>query len=50
LPILETGDVIGRNESGRTVIAVAVADWMLDWLTSFGAEAEDLEPEEDDCG
>jgi hypothetical protein len=22
-----------------------VEDWMLDWLTSFGAEAEDLEPE-----
>jgi hypothetical protein len=47
--ILETGDVIGRDESGRTVIAVAVEDWMCDWLMAHGADTEDLEPD-DECG
>jgi hypothetical protein len=51
--MLETGDVVGRDQHGRTVIMVAVEDWMFDWLMAHGSEAEDLEPEpieeEDGC-
>ena len=43
--MLETGDVVGRDALGRTVITVAVEDWMFDWLMAHGSEAEDLEPE-----
>ena len=35
--ILETGDVVGQ-EGGRTVLAVAVDDWLMDELTTVGAE------------
>jgi hypothetical protein len=32
--MLDTGRVIGHDETGRRVIAVAVDDWVLDWFTS----------------
>ena len=50
--ILETGDVLGRDEAGRTVLAVAVDDWLFDALGALDADLEDLEPEplEDDDG
>ena len=50
--MLETGDVVGRDEHGRTVITVAVEDWMFDWLMTHGSEDEDLEPDpiEEDGG
>jgi hypothetical protein len=35
--ILETGHVIGR-EGGRTVLAVAVDDWLMDELEMVGAD------------
>lgn len=35
--ILETGDVIGR-EGKRTVLAVAVDDWLMDELAAVGDE------------
>jgi hypothetical protein len=44
--ILETGDVLGRDASGRVVITLAVEEWLLDKRAAFGAEAEDLEGEE----
>ena len=44
--ILETGDVLGRDASGRVVLTLAVDEWLLDKLAAFGAAAEDLEPDE----
>jgi hypothetical protein len=32
--MLDTGRVIGHDESGRKVIAVTVDDWILDWFTN----------------
>jgi hypothetical protein len=46
--ILATGDVLGRDASGRTVLAVAVDDWLLDEMARFGSELEDMEPEPDE--
>lgn len=49
--ILAHGDVLGRDEEGRTVLAVAVEDWLFDHLAALGVEdedrdeAEELEPE-----
>ena len=34
--MLDTGRVIGRDETGRRVIAVALDDWVVDWFTSPG--------------
>jgi hypothetical protein len=34
--MLDTGCVIGHDEAGRSVIAVAVDDWVLDWFGSPG--------------
>ncbi|HZA65682.1 MAG TPA: hypothetical protein VE592_01965 [Geminicoccaceae bacterium] len=34
--MLDTGRVIGRDETGRRVIAVAVDDWVVDWFGSPG--------------
>jgi hypothetical protein len=44
--ILETGDVLGRDASGRVVLTLAIDEWLLDKLAAFDAAAEDLEPEE----
>lgn len=41
--IVATGDVIGQDADGRTVLAVAVEDWLLDALADLDAGAEDLE-------
>jgi hypothetical protein len=41
--ILETGDVVGTDTSGRVVITLAVDAWPLNKLTAFDGEAEDLE-------
>jgi hypothetical protein len=32
--MLNTGRVIGRDETGRKMIAVVVDDWILDWFTN----------------
>jgi hypothetical protein len=40
--ILETGDVIGQ-EGGRTVLTVAVDDWLMDELAAMGAEEREEE-------
>ena len=41
--LLESGDIIGRDAVGRTVIRLAANDWLLDQLMTFDAGAEDLE-------
>jgi hypothetical protein len=45
---LEDGDVAGRDAAGRTVIALAVDDWLLERLLTFDAGADDLEDGGDD--
>ena len=58
--LLQHGDVAGRDATGRTVITLAVDDWLLDRLMTFDAASEDMEdngdsepdgidPEEDDA-
>ena len=34
--MLDTGRVIGHDETGRRVIAVTVDDWVLDWFGNRG--------------
>jgi hypothetical protein len=46
--VLATGDVVGRDQAGRIVLAVAVDAWLFDELAAFGTELEDLEPEPDE--
>ena len=46
--LLEHGDVLASDTSGRTVIQLAVDDWALEKLLTFDAEAAELEPEPDD--
>ena len=51
--ILEHGDIVGRDTTGRAIIQLAVDDWVLDKLLGFDAEAAELEdadaePEPDD--
>ena len=41
--LLEHGDVSGRDAAGRTVIMLAVDDWLLERLLTFDAGADDLE-------
>ena len=41
--LLEAGDIIGRDGTGRTVIQLAADDWLLERLLTFDAGAEDLE-------
>jgi hypothetical protein len=46
--LLEGGDVVGRDDAGRTVIQLAVGDWLLEQLLAFDAGAEDIEDGDDD--
>ena len=46
--LLEHGDVAGRDIGGRTIIKLAVDDWVLEKLMTFDADAAELEPEPDD--
>jgi hypothetical protein len=45
---LATGDVLGRDEAGGVVLAVAGEPWLFDELAAFGADLDELEPEPDD--
>lgn len=40
--------MLGRDEAGRTVLAVSVEDWLFDALAAFDANLDDLEPEPDE--
>ena len=46
--LLEHGDVVGRDPGGRTIIQLAVDDWVLDTLMGFDADAAELEDQGDD--
>jgi hypothetical protein len=46
--VLEQGDIAGHDAAGRTVITLAVDDWLLDQLLAFDADAEDIEDGGDD--
>jgi hypothetical protein len=41
--LLERGDVAGHDAVGRTIITLAVDDWLLERLMTFEAGAEDHE-------
>ena len=41
--IIDSGDVIGHDESGRAILALAVEPWMIDHLAALGADNEDFE-------
>jgi hypothetical protein len=41
--LLEHGDLAGRDAVGRTVIMLAVEDWLLERLLTFDAGSEDHE-------
>jgi hypothetical protein len=43
-----TGDVLGRDDAGRVVLAIAVEPWLLDELAAFGGDLDELEPEPED--
>jgi hypothetical protein len=46
--LLEHGDIVGRDTTGRTIIQLAVDDRVLETLMTFDADAAELEPEPDD--
>jgi hypothetical protein len=52
--ILEHGDVVGRDSAGRTILQLAVNDWVLDKLMGSDADAAEgedggeAEPDADD--
>jgi hypothetical protein len=52
--VLKHGDVVGRDNAGRTIIQLAVDDWVLDKLMGSDADAAeredggDAEPDADD--
>jgi hypothetical protein len=46
--LLEHGDIVGQDPVGRTVIQLAVDEWVLDKLMSLGVDAADLEDYADD--
>jgi hypothetical protein len=41
--LLEHGDIVGRDTVGRTIVQLAMSDWILDKLITFDAEAAELE-------
>jgi hypothetical protein len=44
--VLEHGDIAGRDAVGRRVIALAVDDWLFEWLMTFDAGGEELEDDD----
>ena len=45
LTILETGDIVGHDNEGRTILQLKLDELQMDELAAIGAELEDLEPE-----
>jgi hypothetical protein len=41
--LLEHGDVVGKDTAGRSIVQLAVDDWVLDKLLAFDADAGELE-------
>jgi hypothetical protein len=46
--LLEQVDIVGRDAVGRTIIQLAVDDWVLERLMTFDADAAEVEDEGDD--
>jgi len=46
--LLEHGDIVGRDRAGRTVIQLALDDWVYEKLMTFDADAAELEDQGDD--
>jgi hypothetical protein len=46
--ILETGDIVGQDSAGRTIVQLAVDRHMLGLLTAFGADAAERDDGGDD--
>ena len=43
--IVNTGDVLGTADPGRTIFAVTVDNWLIDELAALGSDLADREPE-----
>ena len=43
--IVDTGDVLGTDGPGCTILAITVDNWMIDELAALGADLEAREPE-----
>jgi hypothetical protein len=41
--LLEHGDVVGKDATGRTIVQLALEDWVLEKLMGFDADAAELE-------
>jgi hypothetical protein len=41
--VLQHGDIAGRDAAGRTVITLAVDEWLLEQMLTFDADVEELE-------
>ena len=41
--VLEHGDVVGKDATGRTIVQLALEDWVLEKLMGFDADAAELE-------
>ena len=41
--LLEHGDVVGKDATGRTIVQLALDDWVLEKLMGFDADAAELE-------
>jgi hypothetical protein len=46
--LLEHGDIVGSDPVGRTIVQLAVDDWVYEKLMTFDAEATELEDGDDD--
>jgi hypothetical protein len=46
--LLEHGDIVGRDTAGRTIIQLAVDEYVLQTLMTLDADAAELEPEPDE--
>jgi hypothetical protein len=46
--ILDNGDVVGRDGTGRNLLCLAITDAELDRLAAFGADAAESEDGGDD--
>ena len=44
--IVDTGDVLGSDGPGRTILAVTVDNWLIDELAALGSDLADREPED----
>ena len=46
--LLEHGDIVGEDATGRTIVQLALDHWALEKLMAFDAEVAELEDQGDD--